>query len=93
MVSQKVGKDPRYGLGVNRNNADNAGSNPTLISRSTIESVVAAYPRGHWSGCFANTIGEELKLKPWAHSSAIPNFAETVAENKLMEPWDALGNV
>jgi cyanamide hydratase len=67
---------------------DNAGKNPTLISKRTIESVVAAYPRKKWSGCFAHTIEEELSLKPWAHSSAVPNFAETVAGNKLMEPWD-----
>ncbi|KAF2446493.1 putative urea hydro-lyase/cyanamide hydratase [Karstenula rhodostoma CBS 690.94] len=67
---------------------DNAGKNPTLISKHTIESVVAAYPRKQWSGCFAQTIEEELTLKPWAHSSAIPRFAETVAGNKLMEPWD-----
>lgn len=67
---------------------DNAGKNPTLISKQTIESVVTAYPRKQWSSCFAHTIGEELTLKPWAHSSAIPNFAENVAGNKLMEPWD-----
>ncbi|EUC29872.1 hypothetical protein COCCADRAFT_7974 [Bipolaris zeicola 26-R-13] len=67
---------------------DNAGKNATLISKRTIESVVAAYPRNQWSSCFAHIIEEELTLKPWAHSSAIPNFAETVAENKLMEPWD-----
>ncbi|KAF9733690.1 hypothetical protein PMIN06_006532 [Paraphaeosphaeria minitans] len=67
---------------------DNAGQNPTLISKHTIESVVAAYPRKQWSSCFAHTIGEEIALKPWAHSSAIPKFAETVAGNKLMEPWD-----
>jgi len=70
---------------------DNAGANPSLISKSTIESVVAAYPRGYWSSCFAHTIGKEMGLKPWAHSSAIPNFAATVAGNKLMEPWDGLG--
>ena len=69
---------------------DNAGSNPTLISKETIESVVAAYPRGHWSSCFAKTIHKELELKPWAHSSAVPDFAETVARNKFMEPWDTL---
>ncbi|KAJ4354237.1 uncharacterized protein N0V89_005971 [Didymosphaeria variabile] len=67
---------------------DNAGKNPTLISKYTIESVVATYPRNQWSSCFAHTIKEELALKPWAHSSAIPKFAETVAGNKLMEPWD-----
>ncbi|KAK3202462.1 hypothetical protein GRF29_161g1267050 [Pseudopithomyces chartarum] len=67
---------------------DNVGGNPTLISKGTIETVVAYYPRGNWSSCFSHVIGEELKLKPWAHSSAIPKFAETVANNKLMEPWD-----
>ncbi|KAF1974620.1 urea hydro-lyase/cyanamide hydratase [Bimuria novae-zelandiae CBS 107.79] len=71
---------------------DNAGANPTLISKETIESIVVAYPRGHWSNCFAHTIEQELTLKPWAHSSAIPKFAEAVAGNKLMEPWDALGS-
>lgn len=67
---------------------DNAGKNPTLVSKRTIESIIAAYPRKQWSSCFAHTIEKELDLKPWAHSSAIPKFAETVAGNKLMEPWD-----
>lgn len=74
-----------------RDLVDNAGKNPTLISRQTIESVVTAYPRGEWSSCFAHVVREELTLKPWAHSSAIPNFAETARGNKLMEPWDTLG--
>lgn len=73
---------------IQANVVDNAGQNPTLISKHTIESVVAAYPRKQWSSCFAHTIEEEMALKPWAHSSAIPKFAETVAGNKLMEPWD-----
>ncbi|KAF2685197.1 putative urea hydro-lyase/cyanamide hydratase [Lentithecium fluviatile CBS 122367] len=70
---------------------DNAGANPTIISKATVESVAAAYPRGHWSSCFAHTVEKELVLKPWAHSSAIPNFADVVARNKLMEPWDGFG--
>lgn len=67
---------------------DNVGGNPTLITRETIESVVAAYPRNQWSSCFASTIQEELDLKPWAHTSAIPNFAKIVQNNKLMETFD-----
>jgi cyanamide hydratase len=67
---------------------DNVGGNPTLISRETIESVVAAYPRGHWSSCFAIKIKEELTLKSWAHTSAIANFAADMQNNKLMEPYD-----
>jgi len=67
---------------------DNVGANPTLISKRTIDSVTGFYPRGNWSSCFSHVIEKELELKPWAHSSAIPKFAETVANNKLMEPWD-----
>lgn len=67
---------------------DNAGTNPTLISKATIESVVNAYPRGPWSSCFAHTVNEEMALKPWAHSSAIANFAQRVSNNQLMKPWD-----
>lgn len=26
--------------------------------------------------------------KPWCHSTALPNFAEDVANNKVMEPYD-----
>lgn len=67
---------------------DNMGINPTLISKETIESVVGAFPRGHWSSCFAATIREEVGLKPWAHTTAIQGFAEGVENNKLMQPFD-----
>jgi cyanamide hydratase len=53
--------------------------------------VVKEYPRGAWSNCFADTVREELGLKPWAHSSAIQDFAEVVEGNVLMAPWDESG--
>jgi cyanamide hydratase len=67
---------------------DNVGLNPQYIHQSTIEHVVAAYPRHKWSGCFASTIEEEISAKPWCHSTVIENFREHVLGNKLMEPYE-----
>jgi len=67
---------------------DNLGANPHLISKSTIESVVAAYPRNKWSSCFADTMREEERLKPWCHSTANEGFIEDVVANSLMEPYE-----
>jgi cyanamide hydratase len=67
---------------------DNVGLNPSYVSKETIESVTAAYPRKKWSGCFAATIREETGLKPWSHTTVIDNFAGQVLGNKLMEPYE-----
>ncbi|KAF2739007.1 cyanamide hydratase [Polyplosphaeria fusca] len=67
---------------------DNIGMNPFLIHRSTIDSVIGAYPRNEWSSCFAATIRQETALKPWSHTTSIEGFAEKVEANVLMEPWD-----
>lgn len=67
---------------------DNMGQNPQLVHKKTIEDVVKAYPRKGWSGCFAKTIREEVKIKPWCHTTVIEGFAEGVEGNKLMEPYD-----
>ncbi|KAF2473850.1 cyanamide hydratase [Lindgomyces ingoldianus] len=67
---------------------DNMGINPHLIHQDTIHSVVAAFPREKWSSCFAETIREEISLKPWCHTTAIDGFSEGVEKNQLMEPWD-----
>jgi hypothetical protein len=34
---------------------------------------------------FANSL---MQAKPWCHTTAIPNFAEAVANNKVMEAYD-----
>jgi cyanamide hydratase len=68
--------------------ADNAGLNPQLVHKDTIESVTKAFPRNKWTSCFAATIRKEIELKPWAHSTHIDGFAELVERNTLMEPWD-----
>lgn len=67
---------------------DNVGMNADLITKETIESVVKAWPRKRWTGCFAAVIRDELRLKPWAHTTAIEGFEEKVKANKLMEPYD-----
>lgn len=70
---------------------DNMGMNSQLVHKETIESVVKAYPRKGWSGCFAQTIRKEVGQKPWCHTTVIDGFAEGVESNKLMEPYDKTG--
>jgi len=67
---------------------DNAGLNPQLVHRETIEAVTGQWPRNKWTSCFAATIREEVGAKPWCHSTHIEGFAELVEGNKVMEEWD-----
>jgi len=69
---------------------DNMGGNPQLVNKGTIESVVEAYPRKGWSGCFARTIRKENGLKPWAHTTHLGelDFPVGVENNSLMAPYD-----
>lgn len=70
---------------------DNIGANPYLVHADTRVDVNRAFPRRGWSGCFASTIREELRLKPWAHTTHLgrEEFPNGVLENKLMEEYDA----
>ncbi|KAK4972563.1 hypothetical protein LTR66_011297 [Elasticomyces elasticus] len=67
---------------------DNAGANPELVHKETIENVVREYPRNGWTACFAATVKQEIMLKPWCHSTAIDGFEDKIRGNKLMEPYD-----
>jgi hypothetical protein len=67
---------------------DNAGANPHLIHPSTIEAVVAKYPRKSWTSCFAACMTKEMDLKPWCRTTAQENFVDDIMGNKLMEPYD-----
>jgi cyanamide hydratase len=69
---------------------DNMGGNPELVDKATIESVVEAFPRKGWSGCFAATIRRENSLKPWAHTTHLGerDFPEGVENNRLMARYD-----
>ncbi|KAM0542439.1 hypothetical protein ACHAPJ_012803 [Fusarium lateritium] len=73
---------------------DNVGEHPSvkdfgkIIHEKTREEVNATFPREGWLGCFAETIRKEEKLKPWCHTTHIPNFAEQVEGNQLQKPYE-----
>lgn len=68
---------------------DNAGLHGELVAQGTIESVVKAFPREEWTGCFASVVRKECQVKPWSNTTRIEGFAEMVEANKLMEPYDS----
>lgn len=73
---------------------DNASVYPTMsgfdkiIHEETREDVIRAFPRTGWLGCFANVAREEKRLKPWCHTTHIPDFEKMVLGNKLMKPYE-----
>ncbi|KAF2719976.1 cyanamide hydratase [Polychaeton citri CBS 116435] len=67
---------------------DNMGWQPYLVHEDVIPQVVKQHPRLKWSSCFSSTICAEIDEKPWCHTTALDGFAEAVAGNKLMEPYD-----
>ena len=67
---------------------DNAGANAELVSEETIRDVVAMWPRGGWTACFAGVVRREVEAKPWSHSTHIEGFAEIVEGNKVMAAYD-----
>jgi len=71
---------------------DNMGKGVELVAWETVESVVGAWPRRGWSGCFAETIRRENGLKPWAHTTHLgeEDFPNGVLGNELMMPFDNL---
>lgn len=70
---------------------DNIGGNPGLVHADTKVDVNRAFPRAGWSGCFAATVREEMRLKPWAHSTHLgeEEFPAGVEGNALMREFDA----
>jgi cyanamide hydratase len=68
------------------------GANPQLVHPRTIEDVVTKYPRNRWTGCFADVIKTEIRLKPWAHTTAMGPSEEAIVSgvlgNKLMAKYD-----
>lgn len=69
---------------------DNMGLHPELVHPETKVDVVRVFPRLGWSGCFSETIREENRLKPWAHTTALgeEEFPEGVLNNKLMAEFE-----
>ncbi|KAL5340217.1 hypothetical protein BJX70DRAFT_127855 [Aspergillus crustosus] len=60
---------------------DNIGGNAQLVHDNTVKDVVEHYPRLKWSSCFASTVGEEVRLKPWAHTTALGDFKGKILGN------------
>ncbi|KAK3196420.1 hypothetical protein K4F52_000302 [Lecanicillium sp. MT-2017a] len=73
---------------------DNVTSHPRLpnikdlIHVETRENVIQAYPRTGWLGCFARTVQKEVQLKPWSHTTHIPNFGEKILGNSVMAQYE-----
>jgi len=71
---------------------DNMGLHSQLVHPKTIEEISLSYPRNKWTGCFADVVKTEIKLKPWSHTTSMgPSENAIVAGvlgNKLMEPYD-----
>jgi cyanamide hydratase len=68
---------------------DNVGARPYLVHEATRADVNRAFPRDGWGRCFAATVREEVRLKPWAHSTHLGGasgevFANAVEGNLLM---------
>lgn len=53
------------------------------VDGKTIESVNHRWPREGWSGCFASTVSEEKKLKPYAMVSRIEGFEDAIMGNEI----------
>ncbi|KAL2812915.1 hypothetical protein BDW59DRAFT_167669 [Aspergillus cavernicola] len=60
---------------------DNIGGHAQLVHDDTVEDVIGHYPRLKWSSCFARTVGEEVRLKPWAHTTALGDFEGKILGN------------
>lgn len=73
---------------------ENAGEHPSLprfgelVHETTREDVIKLFPRRGWLGCFAKTVGEEVRLKPWCHTTHIPDFEEKIKGNPLMKQYE-----
>jgi cyanamide hydratase len=59
-----------------------------IIHTETLKDVVKTFPRQQWLGCFAKTIDEEERLKPWCHSTHIPDFSKVILGNKFMKSYE-----
>ena len=73
---------------------DNVGEHPMvegfgeMLHEDTRGDVNKAFPREGWLGCFADTVREEMKVKPWCHTTHIPDFDKKIEANELMKPWE-----
>lgn len=71
---------------------DNMGSHAELIHPKNIEDVSNEFPRNKWTGCFADVVKTEIKLKPWSHTTSMGPSEDAIVSgimgNKTMAKYD-----
>jgi len=73
---------------------DNTGQYADFVHKDTIAEVNKEFPRQGWSstpGCvFAETVREEGRCKPWAHTSkmGVEAFATGIEGNEVMREFE-----
>ncbi|KAI5456669.1 cyanamide hydratase family HD domain-containing protein [Mariannaea sp. PMI_226] len=73
---------------------DNCGKHPyvqdfdKIVTKETRDDVNKAYPRLKWNEWFSSTIKQEMCLKPWCHSTHIPNFDKDIESNTLTSGYE-----
>ncbi|KAK4126505.1 cyanamide hydratase [Parathielavia appendiculata] len=70
---------------------DNVGRWAYLVHEETRRDVNREFPRRAWGACFATTVREEVRVKPWAHSTHLggaEEFANAVEGNLLMAEYE-----
>lgn len=73
---------------------DNVGNHPRvedfgrLIHDVTRARINEAYPREKWCTVFGGIIREEVRIKPWCHSTHLGKFDEEIEGNTLMKQWE-----
>lgn len=68
------------------------GAHAELIHPKTIEDISNRLRRNKWTNCFANVVKDEIKLKPWAHTTAMGPSEDAIVSgilgNKVMAKYD-----
>ncbi|KAK1148871.1 hypothetical protein N8T08_008756 [Aspergillus melleus] len=69
---------------------DNTGMHSQLVHADTVRDVNRQFPRLRWSGCFADTVRQEMQLKPWAHTTTLgeDDFPAKILSNPLAAKFE-----
>lgn len=61
-----------------------------LVHPDTVRDINLQFPRLHWSGCFADTVRQEMRLKPWAHTTTLgkDDFPAKILDNPYAAEYE-----
>jgi cyanamide hydratase len=65
---------------------DNVGLRPELVHPDTVKEISGKFPRNKWTGCFANVVRDEIKLKPWSHTTSMGQSEDAIVSGILANP-------